>query len=379
MRQALKIGIIGGSVAGAYAAHLLAKQGHKVSVYERRPDREIPCGGGLTEKALVACPEIAALDIPFRTIRSMTVITSGGTEAHTPVERPFRIFSRRVLDSALRKMAVESGAKIKKEHVASIEPQEKSWVINDQDNFDFLIGAGGFADPLLRHLGRGFDRGNTAAMVGYFVPGDFGDRVIVRLLGYVTGYIWVFPRNDHASIGLMVGARDMNRAQAYEVLDRFIARYFPNADMNGAKRYGRAAPMVMNPDLFTRKPCGKNWALIGDAAGLCDPLTGEGIHWALISAELLARSIEEDDIQSYEEKLDEQVHPELNKAARLKKKFFRRWFWEAAIFLMRRSPSCAAVAADFIAGSQDYGTLRPVTIQLLPKMFAETFLKIKFN
>lgn len=373
----MRIGIVGGSVAGAFAAHLLARQGHKVTVYERRPDRETPCGGGISEKAFLVCPEIVDLPAPYRTIRSMTVITSRGTEASTPVKRTFRIFSRRVLDSALRDMAAESGARILTKHVASIQLKGGNWVLNDNEEYDFLIGAGGYSDPVARHFGRNFDLENTAAMVGYFVPGDFGDRVIIRLLGHVTGYIWVFPRKDHASIGLMVGARGMNRPWAYVVLDRFIARYFPEADMAGARRYGRPAPMVMDPELFELAPCGENWALIGDAAGLCDPLTGEGIHYALISAKYLAQSIEQSDVLSYAEKLKKNVHQELNKAARLRRKFFRGWLWEAAIFLMKRSPTCAAVAADFIAGSQDYRSLRSVTMELLPKILAEALLGSK--
>jgi geranylgeranyl diphosphate/geranylgeranyl-bacteriochlorophyllide a reductase len=366
----MRIGIIGASLAGGYAGYLLARAGHEVLVFERNLDREKPCGGGVTEKAIASFPEIAALPGPYRTIRSMAVISAIGTEAHLPIERPFRIFSRNVLDKSVRNLATEAGALVRNEVVRQIENDGDGWRVNEDERFDFLIGAGGYTDPLARNLGRVLSREDTAMMVGYFIPGDFGDKVIIRMLGEFPGYIWMFPRIDHGSVGLMVPAKAMNRRGAYAVLDRFLQRYYPNASMEQAKRYAAPAPMVIN-HTGRPAPCGKNWALIGDAAGLCDPLTGEGIHYAFLSARLLAQSLEEGSVASYATKLDEQVWPDFKKATDFKRKFFRWWVWEGGVFFMKRSPSCANVAADFVAGSQDYLSLRPVTFKLLPKMGLE--------
>ena len=367
----MDIGIVGCAVAGAYAASMLARQGHRIVAFERLPDREKPCGGGVTEKAISAFDEIRDLSAPFRAVKKLTVVSAGGTIAHTPVDRPFRIYSRSALDSALRDMAQNAGAIILKENVRSIEKNSGRWTINGSRQFDFLVGAGGYADPVARYFGRSFRPADTAPMVGYFAPGDFGDHVVIRLLKHFPGYIWIFPRTDHASIGLMAPGDKMHAPSAYRVLDAFVARYFPDVDIKGATRFGAPAPMIMHNHRLDPPICGADWALIGDAAGLCDPMTGEGIYHALTSARLLARSLAEGDPLSYASKIDETVRSELYKATRLKRKFFRGWLSEASIYLMKRSAACGGVARDFIAGSQDYRTLRPVTIRVLPSIFFE--------
>lgn len=366
----MKIGIIGASLSGAYAAHLLARQGHEVIAFERSPEREKPCGGGVTEKAVLSVPELSELSCPYVDVEKITAISPSGLRADPPIGRPFRIYSRSALDGAVRNLAVNSGAKIIFKPVRNIRTDGDQWVVDDSQRFDFLIGAGGYGDLLARRVGRKYDLNNTALMVGYFVPGNFERRVVIRILRCTPGYIWVFPRTDHASIGLMVSGPAMSRTFAYRTLDAFMNRYYPDVSMKDATAWGAPAPMVMDRSKLAPL-CGPNWALVGDAAGLCDPITGEGIYYALNSAKRLAGAIETGCPESYSKALDETVWPELDKAARMKDKFFKPWFWNAGITLVRRSPTCQGFAAGFVAGTQSYLTFKRETIQNLGKMLIE--------
>lgn len=370
----MDIGIIGGGVAGSYAAYLLAGQGHRVTLLERRPDREKPCGGGVTEKTLLRFAVFRDLDAPFRTIRRFSVVTPSGSAVHLGVQRPFRIYARRDLDGALRDLARGAGAEPVVEHVSSIEESKGRWVVNGAARFDFLVGAGGYGDPLARRAGMRPDRVDTAPMVGYFVPGDFGDRATVCMLGELPGYIWFFPRTDHASVGIMVPGSMMNAQWAYRLLDAFCRRFYPRVDLGRARRYGAAAPMILDRARFAGAACGQNWALIGDAAGLCDPMTGEGIHYAALSAQMLADSLKEGRPSAYAKRLDRVVWPQLERAVRLKRLFFRRRFWKVGIGLMRRSTVCADCAREFIAGDLLYSDLGKVTFRRLPVILGQALL-----
>ena len=369
----MRIAIVGASVAGATAARKLAEQGHEVVAFERHTDREKFCGGGLTGKLLREFPEIRALVGPYVDVKSVRVISAYGTVAHLGYDGDFRIFSRINLDSKLRQMAIDAGAEVRDFAVSNIEEHDGRWLVEGEE-FDFLIGAGGYNCPVRKLKGRDVPRSQTAPMVGYLVPGDFGNEVTICILSAFDGYIWVFPRHDHASIGLMAPGAEMHATSAFQVLDHFIARYCPEADMSRARRRGAPAPMPMDRNRFADPVAGANWALVGDAAGLCDPITGEGIYYAMTSAKMLAEAIEAQRPESYDAALRDRIWPELFEAARVKHKFFRNWFWEAGVFIMKRSPTCARIAADYVAGNIGYFRLKPLTMEKMSRMIAESLL-----
>ena len=99
--------------------------------------------------------------------------------------------------------------------------------------------------------------------------------------------------------------------------------------------------------------------LLGDAAGLVDPITREGIFFALESGSHAAASLSAaDPMREYDARVRDGVHPELRRAARLKEAFFRPRFTRLLIDALESSSAIRGVMIDLIAGRQPYATLK---------------------
>jgi flavin-dependent dehydrogenase len=113
-------------------------------------------------------------------------------------------------------------------------------------------------------------------------------------------------------------------------------------------------------DLESLRPAGPGWFLVGDAAGLVDPITREGIYFALLSAEWAADTIASapaGSCQPYAARVREEIGSELILAARLKRRFFRPQFTSLLIDALRHSASVRNVMADLVSGEQGYRNL----------------------
>jgi len=111
--------------------------------------------------------------------------------------------------------------------------------------------------------------------------------------------------------------------------------------------------------------------LIGDAAGLVDPITGEGIHYALKSAELLAETIEQPN--KYALRVEKEIGHELARAARMYRRFYRGRFFGAdfrkrTIQLSKRSRTIRSVLGNLILGNQSYLTLKKRLVFSIPSI-----------
>jgi flavin-dependent dehydrogenase len=102
--------------------------------------------------------------------------------------------------------------------------------------------------------------------------------------------------------------------------------------------------------------------LLGDAAGLVDPLTREGIYYALLSgqwaAEALTSCSSTDAPRAYQKRLDTTIRPELTRAATLSGLFFTPAFSSLLVEALRHSDAIGRVFADLVAGRQTYRGLR---------------------
>jgi flavin-dependent dehydrogenase len=123
--------------------------------------------------------------------------------------------------------------------------------------------------------------------------------------------------------------------------------------------YGWPIPSLRASDFAHERPAGPRWLLAGDAAGLVDPITREGIYFALTSAQLVADSLGGSDAaRTYDRRLRDEVYPELVRAARLKRGFFRGAFTHLLVDALRHSAGVRDVMADLVAGRQPYATLK---------------------
>ena len=133
--------------------------------------------------------------------------------------------------------------------------------------------------------------------------------------------------------------------------------------MSGARLYSHVLPSPQARTIRGRRIIGKNWAMAGDAAACVDPITGEGLYYALRSGDLLAQALIEDQPEVYPERLRATFSADLEFAAQFARKLFRGNFLGGAITtrmvqLLNYSPAFRDLIRDVFSGSQDYRSLK---------------------
>jgi flavin-dependent dehydrogenase len=160
---------------------------------------------------------------------------------------------------------------------------------------EIIVGADGVNSIVRRKIINPIPPSELAITYGYYIKGS-GDESTIVLLNQIPGYIWVFPHNNTINIG--IGTQLRHGAKIKKILNEFLSKNYPQADINS--KYAALIPSVENPDFFSINSSGRNWLLIGDAAGHVDPITHEGILYALWSGKLAAEAIAHNLPQEYD-------------------------------------------------------------------------------
>ena len=121
---------------------------------------------------------------------------------------------------------------------------------------------------------------------------------------------------------------------------------------------------------------GEGWMMIGDSAGLVDPITGEGLYYALRSAELCAQALLAEDYAQYQRRLEGEIISELKLAARVSQRFYTGQIFgesvlEKMISLAQQSASVRELMSDLFAGIQGYRGLRTRLMGIAPGLILE--------
>jgi flavin-dependent dehydrogenase len=125
------------------------------------------------------------------------------------------------------------------------------------------------------------------------------------------------------------------------------------------RRYAWPIPSLEARDVEAEQPSGDGWMLLGDAAGLVDPITREGIFFALRSGMLAAAALGgASPAHTYAAAVRDELHDELRRAARLKAGFFRPRFTALLIDALNQSAGIRDVMTDLVAGRQPYRGLK---------------------
>ena len=373
----MRIAIIGGGPAGSSAAALFSHGSHKVTLLDEKLAWEKPCGGGITDKALARYEYLRDLGAQRNWVDRCELVSPSGRRVTFHLGRPVAIFSRRVLNGFLLERAERAGAEIRKQRVVGIEGQPGNWRLRTQGEeipAEFIVLATGARNPFRAQFSKAFSAEDLMATAGYFIPGSTGCMQI-RFLSGLHGYIWIFPRPDHFSAGICGKMGHKSTAELRRLLERNLAE--AGLDLSGGTFYSHLLPSLRVATLRHAPVCGDGWAAIGDAAGFADPITGEGLYYALRSAELLSEAIIAGEPTSYRARLKKDFLPELEMAARIADRFFTgSWMGEAVTERMvqftANSPKFQQLMCDMFAGSQGYLTLRQRLYRSLPRMIAES-------
>jgi geranylgeranyl reductase family protein len=273
--------VVGAGPAGSTSAFHLARGGARVLLADKATfPRDKPCGGGLTARALRLIPfsvepvveeevDVFELGLGYRrrfvrrTDEPMVVMTQ-----------------RRRLDAFLVEQAQEAGAELRDGVKVELEPLV---VGGEPVEADVLIGADGVNGATAKHLGLASHEHEVAleANVSYGTVSRarYARRAVVEFGIVPGGYGWVFPKGDHVNVG--VGGWQHQGPRLRDHLARLCHEHEIPADALTEIR-GYRLPLRRPGS----SPARGRTALVGDAAGLVDPVSGDGIYEALLSGRL---------------------------------------------------------------------------------------------
>ena len=357
-----QIAIVGGGPAGALCGERLASSGFRVTIFDEHLTWEKPCGGGLTHKAIRAYPFLLDNGHPKKIVRTAEMISSSGHRARFEMSAPIVIYSRKVLNGLLLDRATAAGCTTVRSRVTGVSTTgDHVRITTPSQEFpaDFVVLAAGARNQLLPATTALAPR-DLEVTQGYFVPTE-DDLIKVKFLTKFEGYLWSFPRADHLSVGICAKMGQNSSQELRRHLDEFVRE--EKIPMDGARFYSHVLP---SPELQTirgRRICGDNWAMAGDAAACVDPVTGEGLYYAMRSGDLLAEALAAGQVQTYPERLREAFSADMEFAAQLARKLFLGNFLGRAITtrmvqLVNYSPAFRELIRDVFSGSQDYRSLK---------------------
>jgi len=357
-----EITIVGGGPAGALCGERLAGAGFQVTIFDERLAWEKPCGGGLTHKAIEAYPFLLDAPYPKKIVRQAELISSRGHRARFEMSHPIVIYARKVLNGLLLDRAVAAGCSVVPSRVTSVNTvgaRVRLAASGEEREADFVVLAAGARNQLLPET-TALGTRDLEMTLGYFVPTE-EDMIKVKFLKQFEGYLWSFPRADHLSVGICAKIGQTSSQQLRRHLDDFVQQ--EKIPMDGAQLYSHVLPSPEAQTLRRRRILGKNWAMAGDAAACVDPITGEGLFYALRSGELLAEALIEQQPQAYPERLRAAFSADLEFAANIARRVFRGTFLGDAITtrmvqLLHYSPAFRDLIRDVFSGSQDYRSLK---------------------
>lgn len=391
--------IIGAGPAGSFAAELLAKGGAKVALFDGRPEGEPKaCGGGVTTKALKAWPHL--LNAAGRTVTELDLYSPSSQRLHLTLDEPFAIYSRIAFDSYLRERARDAGAHVVSEKISARKTKrvDNGWRAISETGSEwtghFLIGADGANSGLGKMLAGPLPPSDMEVAFGYRAPLP-ANRVAATAIAFLpgwVGYAWAFPRPDHISFGIATTQDAFEHDPLDDLLWKFMIGYYEQCDgrlvkfwNNGhltpersrieehlratAERYAARIPGLAAETWDNRRVSGDDWALLGDAAGFADPVTGEGIYYALRSAELFADAYLSGVAPEYEKRWRADFGAELRRAAQMRRRFYGNFwgapFTERMIEFARGHRGVKRVLGDLVAGEQGYVNLKKTLLKSL--------------
>ncbi|MEV3985115.1 NAD(P)/FAD-dependent oxidoreductase [Nonomuraea sp. NPDC049758] len=311
MGEEWDLAVVGAGPAGSAAA---------LRAVQLRPDlrvvlldragfpRDKPCGDGI---AAHGRDELALLGLPdliddYRPTPRLTVVSPGGLRVSAEAARPNHVVPRRVFDARLVAAAGARGVEVRRHRVRALA-HDGAWVVLDgRLRARAVVAADGAYSAVRRLIGlpAAGERHTALAVRGYAdVPEADDVQLIAMQRAGWPAYAWSFPIGDgtaNVGFGMLLPRLRAAGAPGRQVLHGRLAELLPDRPARDLRAH--------HLPLSTGRPApGAGRVLLaGDAAGLINPLTGEGIYYALLSGRLAAEAVVEsagDPLARYRAKL----------------------------------------------------------------------------
>jgi len=377
-----QVAVLGGGPAGAFAAAQLSSAGMRTILFDDKLAWEKPCGGGLTYKAYQQYPFLVENDVPKKFVTRTNLAAPRAGQTALTLDQPLLIYSRLDLNQMMLDRAVSSGVEIAKTRVLGIDRRDGGWLVRTKNGSvlaDSCIVATGARNPL-REVGTELTPADTMFTLGYYVPGQ-REGIDIQFLPELEGYIWVFPRCGHLSVGICGKGEPANSLRVR--LETYMAQN--GLPAKGSTFYSHLLPCLATPAWKSNRVAGNGWLAVGDAAGLVDPITGEGLYYALRSADLAAKTLLQGGSEAtYRRWLRRDFAGDLEVGSRLARRIFRGSFLfgpvpARMVQFTRRSPMFKAVIQDLFAGIQPYQGLKNRLLKNLNGSLLEIAMSFGFS
>ncbi len=276
--------VVGAGPAGSTAAlgALAEDPGLRVLLLDRADfPREKSCGDGIAPHVLDALAGVGVTGVtdgwtPLRRLE----LSRRHDRVERPLDRPVFVIPREILDARLVERAVAAGAVLRRHRVRSLDRPGGDVVVDGGLRASVLVGADGAHSAVREHLRPAVSQPRRALALRGYAPtpaGRSGRQVIVYGERRQPSYAWSFDRGDGLSnVGygeLLDDPAPPSRALLLDQLEALL----PGASAGGHGWRGHHLPLS-----------GWRWSqpdgrvlLAGDAAGLVNPMTGEGIYYAV--------------------------------------------------------------------------------------------------
>ncbi len=286
--------IIGGGPAGSTIGYILSRMGYECLLVEKKKfPRDKLCGGVFTPKAVDTFCGIYGLrkdDSSYysNSVDRLSFYHRECLIASFDAATSYRIVDRSHFDHFLiKKFQDANGTVLENTTVLSVDTENRVLKLSDNTivTYKFLVGADGATSSLRRTLGILY-RPDLFCLEAKVSPElvQYGPGISLFFGVIEIGYSWIIPNGERCSIGLG-GPTTKNDRTYNEVFARFLRQVAPDAQ-------ARARGVFLSSGAYVKKPFfGESVLFIGDAAGLVDPITGEGLYFAIKSAEAAAGAI----------------------------------------------------------------------------------------
>jgi flavin-dependent dehydrogenase len=330
-----------------------------VLLFEEKIGWEKPCGGGLSQKALLRYPFLAQPGAGGKLLHDAEFLAPTGSAMRFHLRAPLAVYSRATLDQLLLRRAEDEGAEIVADRIQSLRRRDTDWEITGRAktyHADFVVLAAGARTRLRQSLAGDFHPRDLMLTFGYYLPVT-GDLLRIHFFDKFEGYAWAFPRTDHLSVGICAKAGKTSMSELRERLSFFMQKigYAPDPQ----RVFSHLLPSLCVESWGSLRLAGQGWALVGDAGGLADPVTGEGIYYAMRSGDLLAQALLEELPELYPERVRNEFGRAFALLARLGGMFYEGEFRGRSIPTCMiefgtRSRKFLDVVQDLLEGSKSY-------------------------
>ena len=354
------VAVLGGGPAAGAAALRLARAGMPVDLYRPGRPGEKPCGGAVPIYLADGVSGFDPATLPAVAGPPALLENAAGRRVELPLEG-IRVYRRRELDAALLDAAVAAGARLlpaRAERLALDAGGATVAAAGSERRYAWVVGADGARGLSRRTIGLP-SRGESLT-VGATLSGLRWERLVLSFPDAADAYLWIFPRPAGASVGVAYSRDLLSEGAARSLLTAFLGRFLPGplASWPGP-RYRYPIPVfgpwtVPGLEAAVRRRV----LLVGDAAAVADPMTREGIRFAVLTGAWAAESLLSGKAGTYPERVAAALGEEMGRSERARELFFDDPIGQWMVPVSRFLPPVRAVLGDLLACQQPYRGLR---------------------